>query len=67
MDILTYKPKYAEFMMDEGKRDHIDMEKFPERAMYKDVGVTVGSETGSADRKKHAKTMPTVGGNCDSR
>ena len=48
VEILTYKPKYAEFLMAQGKRDHIDMEKFLDRAMYKDVGVTADSETGAS-------------------
>ena len=49
MEILTYKPKYAECLIDEGNRDHIDMEKFSDWVAYKDFGVTSDSETGDAE------------------
>ena len=62
VEILTYKPKYVEFLTDVGKRDHIDMKKFPEWVKYGDFGVTADSETGAADRKKNAKTISTVRG-----
>ena len=35
----------------QGKREHIDMRKFLDWAMYKDVGVTTDSETGDVERK----------------
>ena len=65
-EILTYKPKFAEFLIDEGKREHIDMREPPGRAMYKDVGVTTGSETGALGRMGNSKTIPTAGGDLDS-
>ena len=52
--ILTYKPKYVEFLTGGGDRDHIDMEKFPEWVMYKDVGITEGRETGDAEWENDA-------------
>ena len=42
MEILTRKPNYAEFLIDEGKRDHIDMGKCRDRARYKDAGGNCG-------------------------
>ena len=52
---------YLDILMNEGKRDHIDMKKLIERAMYKAVGITVGCETGEAERKKNLEKMPTAG------
>ena len=49
MGILTYKPEYAECLMEEGSRDHIDRGEFPERAMYKDIGITSDNETGEVE------------------
>ena len=37
------------------------MKQFPEWAMYKEVGVTLGSETGDVERKQNVQTMPNFG------
>ena len=47
--VLKYKPNYAEFLIDEGERDHIDMKELLDRAMYKDIGVTVDIATGASE------------------
>ena len=49
MGILTYKPKYAEFLMEEGNRGHIVRKKFPEYVTRKDVGIAVHDETGEVE------------------
>ena len=38
------------------------MEEFPERAMYKDFGITAGRKTGSAGWQSDVENMTTVGG-----
>ena len=47
--------------MDVRGRGRIEMKKFIERVAQKEVGITVDINTGSAERKKIAKHMPTVG------
>ena len=61
LEILTYKPKYAALLIEEGNRGHIDMEKFLAWVMRKDVGIAAGDEGGTVERRDHAKNIPTVG------
>ena len=61
MGILTMKPKYVEFLTNGRMREHIDLVKFTERVMYRDVGITLGKENGSSEWKKEAGNIPTVG------
>ena len=62
MEILAYKPKYLEFLIEEGDRGHLGRKKFPEWAKYKNVGIASDEETGSVERRGRAKNMPTAGG-----
>ena len=59
--ILTYKPKYVEFLMGEGNRCHLDREKFPEWPIRKNFGIASGEKIGSVERMGRADHMPTVG------
>ena len=62
MEVLTYKPRYIEFLL----RD-IDLAEIPEKRkfieliQYRDIEIAVDEETGAAEWKKHAKNTPTVG------
>ena len=38
VEVLIRKPKYAEFRMGEGEKDHADVEKFAEWVAQKEVG-----------------------------
>ena len=59
--ILTYRPNYSEFLMDDRRQDHLEMKKSTEWAMQKDVGITVDNNTGDVEWKKSGKNMPAVG------
>ena len=52
-----------ELRTDGGKKGHIEMGKFPERAMRGNGEIVVDSYAGSAVRKKVGGNIPTIGGN----
>ena len=61
MEILTYKPKYAEFTMGDRQQGRLEMKKLTDRPMQKEVGITVDINTGAVGGKRSAANMPTVG------
>ena len=61
VEALAKKPKYAEFLMDEGKNGHSDMKKSTERAAQGEDGIIADTCRGDSERKKDATKMPTVG------
>ena len=60
MEILTYRPKYAELPIEGGDGGRLDRGEFPEWANCEYAGVALGEETGSVERRGRAKDMPTV-------
>lgn len=49
MGILTYKPKYVEFLLGDGDDGSPEKKKFAEWIQYVDVEIAVGEKTGAAE------------------
>ena len=49
VEILTYKPKYVEFLIEDGDDGRLGRQKFTEWAKCKNVGIAVGEEAGAVE------------------
>ena len=56
MEILTYKPKYVEFLIEDGDAGRTDRGKFPEWGVCRSVGIAADEETlGGGDRTEGSR------------